>query len=116
MAPRPGPVEPIANPVPGAPDPSQPGRFDPTLQAPDAHPAPLSPPSSGPVTMREVPTPDYRAATTPAQAPPPRQTPVDGGVAVDARASDASTPGSDATTLPPVSDAMPTDAAKTLQP
>jgi hypothetical protein len=63
--------------------------------------------------MRELPSPDYRSAATPVQAPPPRQVPVDGGV-IDTRGADGG--GNDAATLPPVADAMPTDAAKTLQP
>ena len=111
MGPRPTPVEPSSNPVPGAPDPldpvsPQPG---PSPAPPDAQPAPQNPlqpkpaPNPEPVTMREIPTPDIRAAATPAQAPP------------DAGGSDGAP--DDAVELPPtVPDAVPTDASKTLQP
>ncbi len=111
MAPRPSPVEPTANPVPGAPDPIEPGRPGPTFPGPDARPASPSP-TNEPVTMRELPSPDYRSAGAPMQAPPPRTAPTDAGV-IDTRGADG---GNDAATLPPVADAMPTDAAKTLQP
>ena len=98
MGPRPGPVDPVANPVPGSPDPLSPRSPERAKPAPDAQPAPTPA-----VSMREVPTPDFRAAATPAQ------TPVDAG-------SDAP-PRSDAAVLPDaVPDSMPTDAAKTLQP
>ncbi|CAN5916615.1 hypothetical protein BH11MYX3_BH11MYX3_37480 [soil metagenome] len=110
MAPRPSPVEPTANPVPGAPDPLEPGRPGPTFPTPDANPGAPTP-LPEPVTMREVPSPDYRASATVMQAPPPR---TDAGVS-DTRAADSAI-GSDANPLPPVRDAMPTDAAKTLQP
>ena len=102
LAPRPGRVEPGANPVPTPTDPLQLGRPVRKPTAPDAPGSPL--PKPEPITMREVPSPDYRAAGAPTQASP------DAGVdaLVDA--------GNDATTLAPVSDAMPTDAAKTLQP
>jgi hypothetical protein len=96
MGPRPGRLEPSPNPVPGVPDPTLPGTPGPTFPTPDASPA-----SSGPVTMREVPSPSYQAAGEPAQSPP------DAGV---------DTVMSDAAVLPPISDSMPTDAAKTLQP
>ncbi len=96
MGPRPGPVEPSSNPVPGVPDPTLPGGPGPTFPTPDAPPA-----SPGPISSREVPTPSYQAAAEPAQIPR------DAGV--DAVMSDA-------TTLPPIGDAMPTDAARTLQP
>ena len=102
MGPRPGPVEPSANPVPGAPDPLDPAlpRNSPRI-APDAGPAEPTPVSPNePVTMREIPSPFYRAESYPAQRPP------DGGL-------DAS----DAAVLPPeIPDAVPNDAAKTLQP
>jgi hypothetical protein len=98
MGPRPGPVQPVANPVPGSPDPLSPRSPNPSKPSPDAQPAP-----NPAVTMREVPSPDYRAAGTPAQTPP------DAGA--DATSS------SDAAVLPDaIPDSMPTDAAKTLQP
>ncbi len=97
MGPRPGAADPVSNPVPGAPDPLSPRSPEPFKPAPDAQPAP-----NPAVTMRELPSPDYRAAT-------PAQTPPDGGV-------DAA-PRSDAAVLPDaVHDSLPTDAAKTLQP
>lgn len=103
MGPRPGPVEPSANPVPGAPDPLDPAapRRTPTVP-PDAGPAS---PGNGPVTMREVRPTIIQASATPAQ------TPVDAGM--DGGGADAS----DAAVLPPeIPDAVPNDAAKTLQP
>ncbi len=109
LAPRPGPVEPSANPVPGAPDPIDPGRPGPTFPTPDAQPGSPTP-KPEPVTMREVPSPDYRAAATPAQAR------LDGGADAASGVDALVDAGNDATTLSPVSDAMPTDAAKTLQP
>lgn len=99
MGPRPGPVDPVSNPVPGSPDPLSPRSPEPFKPAPDAQPAP-----NPAVTMREIPTPDFRAAT-PAHS-------VDAGA--DAGAGDAA---SDAAVLPDaVTDSLPTDAAKTLQP
>lgn len=64
------------------------------------------PQSAGAVAIRDLPTPMYQAAAAPADA------------GADAAISDAaiSDAGSDAMTMPPVQDAMPTDAAKTLQP
>ena len=102
MGPRPGPVEPSANPVPGAPDPLDPSLPRSPRIAPDAGPAEPTPTDPNePVTMREVPSPFYRAEAYPAQRP------------IDAGAGDAS----DAAVLPPeIPDAVPTDAAKTLQP
>ncbi len=81
MGPRPGPLEPSLNPV------TLPGRPGPTF--------------TGPVTLREVPSPSYQAAGDPAQSP---------------RDAGVDTVMSDVATLPPVADSMPTDAAKTLQP
>ena len=99
LGPRPGPVEPSSNPVPGVPEPKLPGKPGPTFPTPDAPPAS---PDPGPITLLEVPSPSYQAVGAPAQSPT-----ADGGM------PDA---GADATALPPISDAMPTDAAKTLQP
>lgn len=96
MGPRPGPTEPASNPVPGVPEPTLPGKPGPTFPTPDAPPT-----SSGPVTLREAPSPSYQAVAEPAQSPR------DGG-------ADSSL--SDAATLPPeIPDAIPTDAAKTLR-
>ncbi len=97
MGPRPGPIEPSSNPVPGVPDPTLPGTPGPTFPTPDAPPT-----SPGPVTLREVPSPAYQAAAEPAQSP---------------RDAGADSSLSDAARLPPeIPDAIPTDAAKTLQP
>lgn len=54
-----------------------------------------------PPVLREVPSASYQAAGEPAQSP---------------RDAGVDTVMSDVATLPPVADAMPTDAAKTLQP
>jgi hypothetical protein len=95
LGPRPGPVEPSANPVPGAPDPLSPRAPERSKPAPDARPA-------APVTMREVPTPEMQPYATPAEVPADAGLPkFDGPIDAD---------------LPPVPDAVPTDAAKTLQP
>lgn len=97
MGPRPGPTEPVANPVPKAPDPAPPGPTGPTFPTPEA---------PGPITVRALPSPVYGAsAEVPAQSPPR-----DAGAAADSALSDAAT-------LPPaIPDAVPTDAAKTLTP
>ena len=83
-------------PRPGPVEPSSNPVPGPMFPTPDAAPA-----SPGPVTLLEVPSPSYQAAGEPAQGQ---------------RDAGVDTVVSDATTLPPVSDAMPTDAAKTLQP
>lgn len=98
LGPRPGPVEPVANPVPGVPNPKPPGTPGPTFPTPDSPPV-----APGPITVLEVPSPSYLAAGEPAQSPR------DAGAGADSALSDAAT-------LPPIQDAMPTDAAKTLQP
>ena len=97
LGPRPGPIVPVANPVP-KPDPNPPGPTGPTFPTPET-----PSPTPGPITLREVPSPTYQAAAEPAQSP--RDAGVDGA------------PLSDAATLPPtIPDAVPTDASKTLQP
>ena len=88
MGPHPDRLNPIARPIPG-----------PTFPNPDAD---LPKPQPGPVTLRELPSPNYQASALEMQAP------VDAAVDVGALA--------DAQALPPIGDAMPTDAAKTLQP
>ena len=92
MGPRPDRLKPVGNPVP------VPG---PTFPTPDAN-LPKPKPRPEPITMKELPTPSYQVSAQALQAP------VD--AAVDAG------PLADAEALPPIGDAMPTDASKTLQP
>jgi len=103
LGPRPEPVEPDHNPVPGAPDPLSPRAPERTKPAPDAQPrSPLEPEKKEPVTIRELPMPSVQPYATPAEVP------ADAGLQSFDGPTDAS--------LPPVPDAVPTDAAKTLQP
>jgi hypothetical protein len=103
LAPRPDPIQPSANPVPGAPDPIDPGVPGPNVPSPGPDAGIPGVPSE-PVTSTR---PEFRSARVdPAQL-------VDAGTGADDAATldDAGTAPVDAQDLPPVPDAgVPLDA------